>query len=151
VKLLINVPRASGPYFNSLQTSSGSSAPPSHTGMCISPPELILRVGQDHIYTVYIRYFWQGNHQICGHIRCICTVLADPTHFACTLFLWQKCQVHPSHVIAAARGCVHCNVETLNRSQRRSQRRLEEQRRAPFITEIGAHFRDKRELVCSSF
>jgi len=22
------------------------------------------RVGQNHIYTVYIRYFWQGNHQI---------------------------------------------------------------------------------------
>jgi len=31
----------------------------------------ICRVGQDHIYTVYIRYFWQGNHQIYGHARCI--------------------------------------------------------------------------------
>jgi len=29
------------------------------------------RVGQGHIYTVYIRYFWQGNHQIYGHIRCV--------------------------------------------------------------------------------
>jgi len=27
------------------------------------------RVGQSHIYTVCIRYFWQGNHQIYGHIR----------------------------------------------------------------------------------
>jgi hypothetical protein len=38
------------------------------------------RVGQNHIYTVYIRYFWQGNHQIYGHIRCIYTVLANPTY-----------------------------------------------------------------------
>jgi hypothetical protein len=29
----------------------------------------IYRVGQNHIYTVYIRFFWQGNHQIYGHIR----------------------------------------------------------------------------------
>ena len=29
------------------------------------------RVGQNHIYTVCIRYFWQGNHQIYGHIRCV--------------------------------------------------------------------------------
>jgi len=26
----------------------------------------MLRVGQNHIYTVYIRYFWLGNHQIYG-------------------------------------------------------------------------------------
>jgi len=38
------------------------------------------RVGQNHIYTVYIRYFWQGKHQIYGHIWCIYTVLANPTH-----------------------------------------------------------------------
>jgi len=31
----------------------------------------IRRVGQNHIYTVYIRYSWQENHQIYGHIRCI--------------------------------------------------------------------------------
>jgi hypothetical protein len=29
------------------------------------------RVGQNPIYTVYIRHFWQGNHQMYGHIRCI--------------------------------------------------------------------------------
>ena len=34
------------------------------------------RVGQNHIFTVYIRNFWQGNHQIYGHIRCKYTVLA---------------------------------------------------------------------------
>ena len=42
----------------------------------------IYRVGQNHIYTVYVRYFWQENHQIYGHIRCIYTVLANPTHLA---------------------------------------------------------------------
>jgi hypothetical protein len=39
---------------------------------------MMSRVGQNHIYTVFIRYFWQGNHQIYGHIRCIYTVLANP-------------------------------------------------------------------------
>jgi hypothetical protein len=28
------------------------------------------------IYGVYIRYFWQGNNQIWGHIRCIYRFLA---------------------------------------------------------------------------
>jgi len=36
------------------------------------------RVGQNHIYTMYIRYFWQGNHHTYGHIRCVYTVLANP-------------------------------------------------------------------------
>jgi len=40
----------------------------------------ICRVGQNHIYTVYIRCFWQRNHQKYGHIRCIYTVLANPTY-----------------------------------------------------------------------
>jgi hypothetical protein len=31
-------------------------------------------------YTVYIRYTWQGNHQIYGHIRCIYTILVNPTY-----------------------------------------------------------------------
>jgi len=38
----------------------------------------IFRVGQNHKFTVYIRYFWQGNHQIYGHIQCIYTILANP-------------------------------------------------------------------------
>jgi len=37
------------------------------------------RVGQNHIYTFYIRCFWQGNHQIYGHIQCIYTILSNPT------------------------------------------------------------------------
>ena len=28
-------------------------------------------------YMVYLKSFWQGNHQIYGHIRCIYTVLAN--------------------------------------------------------------------------
>jgi len=40
----------------------------------------IHRVGQNHIYTLYIRYVWQGNHQIYGHIRCVNTILANPIH-----------------------------------------------------------------------
>jgi hypothetical protein len=55
------------------------------------------RVGQNHVYTVYIQYFWQKvytvyiqyfwqkNHQIYGHIRCVYTVLANPTHMHCHL------------------------------------------------------------------
>jgi hypothetical protein len=41
---------------------------------------VFFRVGQNHIYTVYVRYFWQGKHQIYGHIRCIYMVLANPSH-----------------------------------------------------------------------
>ena len=40
---------------------------------------LVSRVGLTHKYTVHVRYFWQGNHQIYGHIQCIYTVLANPT------------------------------------------------------------------------
>jgi len=35
-----------------------------------------------YTYTVYTRYSWQGNHQIYGSVRCLCTVLANPTHAA---------------------------------------------------------------------
>ena len=30
--------------------------------------------------TIHIRYFWQGDRQIYGHIRCVYTVLANPIH-----------------------------------------------------------------------
>jgi len=39
-----------------------------------------------YIYSVYIRYFWQGNHQIYGHIRSIYTVLANLKHISVTAF-----------------------------------------------------------------
>ena len=37
----------------------------------------IFKVGQNLICTVYIRYYWKGDHQIRGHTRCIHTVLSD--------------------------------------------------------------------------
>ena len=37
------------------------------------------RVGQNHIYTVYIQFFLQGNCQIYGHIMRKFTVLDNPT------------------------------------------------------------------------
>jgi len=39
----------------------------------------ISRAGQNHIYTLRRRYFWQDNHQMYGHIRCVQTVLANPS------------------------------------------------------------------------
>ena len=33
---------------------------------------------------MYIWYFWQGNHHTYGHIRCVCTVLANPNYNATT-------------------------------------------------------------------
>jgi hypothetical protein len=47
-----------------------------------------IRFGQPYIAksrlarTIYIRYFWRGNHQIYGHIRCTYTVLANPMYIA---------------------------------------------------------------------
>ena len=38
------------------------------------------RVGQNPIYTVCIRCFWQGNYEIYGQIWCIYTVLANPMY-----------------------------------------------------------------------
>jgi len=39
----------------------------------------IFRIGQNHTHTVYIRHFWQEDLQIYNLIRCIYTVLANPT------------------------------------------------------------------------
>jgi len=51
-----------------------------HKCTTLSFVHIIRRVGQNNIYTVYIQYVWQGNHQIYGHIRCIYMVLANPNH-----------------------------------------------------------------------
>jgi len=58
-----------------------SSLPTLSISLQLSPTHKsrFIRVDQNHIYTEYIRYFWQGIHQIYGHIRCIYTVLANPT------------------------------------------------------------------------
>ena len=41
--------------------------------------------GQNQIYPAYVRYFWQGNHQLYGHVRCVYTVLTNPSHILVTL------------------------------------------------------------------
>ena len=38
------------------------------------------RVGQNpFVHTVYTWYLWQGKHQICVHIRCVYTIMANPS------------------------------------------------------------------------
>ena len=55
---------------------------------------------------MHIRYFWQGNHQIYGHIRCIYTVLANPTlHTVDKLHLLADPDTTSAH--ARARSCPH--------------------------------------------
>ena len=51
----------------------------------------INRVGQNHIYTVHMRCFGQGNYQIHGHERCIYTVLASSTPKRCTHTHHMQC------------------------------------------------------------
>ena len=65
-----------------LCVGDGISTPHITVKLMISLPNIpfIHRVGQDHIYTVHIQYFWQGNCQIYNHIRCIYTVLANPIY-----------------------------------------------------------------------
>ena len=46
---------------------------------------VIIGVGQNYIHTVYTRYFWQGNHQIYGHLRCTYTVLPNRNYYAETI------------------------------------------------------------------
>jgi hypothetical protein len=58
---------------------------------------LMCRVGQNHIYAVHIRCFWQRNHQIYSHIHCIYTVLANPTNVA-----WP----HASTCIPCTHTCI---------------------------------------------
>ena len=62
-----------------------SKHPPKNKQTCVLSVHMC-RVGQDHIYTVRIRYCWQGIHLIYGHIqRYICGVSANPTHAYSTI------------------------------------------------------------------
>jgi len=38
----------------------------------------LVRVGQSHIHTVYIHFFWQENYQMYVRIRCVYAVLVYP-------------------------------------------------------------------------
>jgi len=65
-----------------------------------------------YIYTVYIRYYWQGNHQMYGHIQCIYTVLANTMCFAlraylllCMFHLCLLCVlIYPMHAFPVSNG-----------------------------------------------
>jgi hypothetical protein len=46
--------------------SFNSAVPGIRAAMQTCSSSQITRVGQNHVYTVYIRYFWQGNHHIYG-------------------------------------------------------------------------------------
>jgi hypothetical protein len=49
--------------------------------LCNKQEQACVRLARTiYIYTVYLRYFWQGSHQIYGHTRSIDTVLASPRH-----------------------------------------------------------------------
>jgi len=45
----------------------------------VGDERFFLRVGQNHLCTVCIQYFWQGTRQMYGHVQCIYWVLANPT------------------------------------------------------------------------
>jgi len=53
-----------------------------HHWSCSRPVWRTAKLGQNHIYTVCIRYFWRGNHHIHHHIRCIYTQLWPDLHTA---------------------------------------------------------------------
>ena len=90
-----------------------------------------------YTYTVYMQYFWLGNHQIYGHIQCIYTVLANPNltaaydfhgseHRCCVLVLLhvagrecQCCVLDLWHV--AGRECQCCVLVLLHVAGRECQ------------------------------
>jgi len=81
--------------------------------MC-STGVLITRVGQNHVCTVYIRYFWQENHWIYGHTRRIYTVLANPTHNSLHDFclMLTTCLQGYQHVCNYSSGALSCKFLT---------------------------------------
>jgi hypothetical protein len=54
-------------------------------GYSLPKPYSLIRVGQNHMNTVYIRYVWQGDHQMYDLKRCTCAVLAIPKFDANTV------------------------------------------------------------------
>jgi len=70
------------------------------TGVCALC--VMCRVGQNHIYTVYIRYFWLGNHQIYGVYIHVYTVLANPS------YVYTSVPTHPPYcnLIMCLQACL---------------------------------------------
>jgi len=54
-----------------------TSADPQSSGCGLALACILCRVGQNHIFTVCIQYFWQIFYQMYGHIWRIYTVLAN--------------------------------------------------------------------------
>jgi hypothetical protein len=100
---------------------------------CKAPSWLVTRVGQNNIYTVYIRYFWLGNHQLYGVYIPIYTVLANPTcnlvsriwsapmdtHFFISLLLLAPFTLNPLQMfclllLLCLQDVTHCYVSTLS-------------------------------------
>jgi len=75
----VHIPKDRGSYFIDIKLAACYASAVAVLTLCMC------RVGQNHIYTVYIRYFWQGFYQIYGHIRCIYTVMANPMYVLSTL------------------------------------------------------------------
>ena len=74
-----------------MEGSASRALPPNQASL-----RSMCRVGQNHIYiiyTVYIWYFWLGNHQIYGVYLRIYTVLANAKHVSagleCLRLAWQ--------------------------------------------------------------
>ena len=57
----------------------------------------------DMVYTC-IQYFWQGNHQTYGQIRCMYMVMANPTYTVHGVYVWFRPAMHDS----AVQGGVKC-------------------------------------------
>jgi hypothetical protein len=72
--------------------------------VCVHVCVCVCRVGQNHIYTVYIRYFWLGNHQIYSAYIRIYTVLANP--MCVWLCMHHAYIAQPDHKRVCAHVCV---------------------------------------------
>jgi hypothetical protein len=60
------------------------------------------------IYGVYIRYFWQGNHQIYGRIRCVYTLIWQKiTKYAVTYGVYKHYVWQNNHQICGHIRCVY--------------------------------------------
>ena len=63
---------------------------------------------------MHIQYFWQGNYHTYGHIRCVHTVLASPTHTAKTLKVIHYI-TRTQFLLTESQGAVTKNVGKLAR------------------------------------
>ena len=80
-------------------------------GLLRLPHNITCRVGQNHICTVCKRYFWQGNHQIYGHIRCKYTFLANPNYMPSSHRVPATMLLHRADMHARTHANVHAVIE----------------------------------------